>query len=156
MPGRPARREVPLAIRVKSLSLVLAVSFRMSQRQGIGNDCSGSVGLRLHRKRSKIGSCRPRVEGGAMNRRIRQLIGRRRVVKAAEGTSVSEAARLMKEAGVGAILVVRKDRLVGIFTERDAIVRVLAEGRDPAHTRLSQVMTASPLALSPDKPFGHA
>jgi len=91
-----------------------------------------------------------------MNRPIRQIIDRRRIIKATEHTTVAEAARLMKEARVGAILVVRKDHLVGIFTERDALTRVVAEDRDPAHTRLADVMTPNPRALSPDKPFGHA
>lgn len=91
-----------------------------------------------------------------MNRPIRQIIHQRHVVKATEHTTVSDAARLMKEAEVGAILVVRKDRLVGIFTGRDALNRVVAEGRDPMHTVLSEVMTPRPQALAPDRPFGDA
>ena len=90
------------------------------------------------------------------NRPIREIIGRNRLVAASESTTVAEAARLMKEARVGAILVLRKDRLVGIFTERDALNRVLAVGLDPLHTRLSPVMTAKPDSMGPDKPFGHA
>ena len=90
------------------------------------------------------------------HRPIRDLIGRNKLVSTSESTTVTEAARLMGEARVGAILVVRKDRLVGIFTERDALTRVLAAGRDPQHTKLSQVMTPNPDAMPPDKPFGHA
>src|SRR5438552_3238004 len=77
-------------------------------------------------------------------RPIREIIRRHKLVTASESTTVAEAARLMNEARVGAILVLRKDRLVGIFTERDALTRVLAVGRDPVHTKLSQVMTARP------------
>jgi CBS domain-containing protein len=91
-----------------------------------------------------------------MNRPIRQIIRQRHVVKASEQTTVADAARLMKEAEVGSILVVRKDRLVGIFTERDALNRVVAEGRDPVHTVLAEVMTARPEVLAPDRPFGEA
>jgi CBS domain-containing protein len=90
------------------------------------------------------------------DRPIRDIIQRNRLVSASENTTVSEAARLMKEARVGAILVLRKERLVGIFTERDALNRVLAVGLDPLHTKLSQVMTAKPDSMAPDKPFGHA
>jgi CBS domain-containing protein len=90
------------------------------------------------------------------NRPIREIMRKQRVVKASEHTTVSEAARQMKEAGVGAILVLRKERLVGIFTERDVLTRVVAEGRDPVHTRLAEVMTHDPDSLAPDKPFGHA
>jgi CBS domain-containing protein len=84
------------------------------------------------------------------------MLSRNKLVIAHEATTVAEAARLMSEARVGAILVVRRDKLVGIFTERDALTRVLAVGLDPGHTRLSQVMTAKPDTMSPEKPFGHA
>jgi CBS domain-containing protein len=90
------------------------------------------------------------------NRPVGEIMRKQRVVKATERTTVGEAARLMKAAGVGAILVLRKDHLVGIFTERDVLTRVVAEGRDPAHTPLADVMTPNPQSLSPDKPFGHA
>ena len=90
------------------------------------------------------------------NRPISEIMRKHRVVKADEHTTVAEAARLMREANVGAILVLRKERLVGIFTERDALTRIVAEGRDPMHTRLVDVMTPNPDHMSPDKPFGHA
>jgi CBS domain-containing protein len=70
--------------------------------------------------------------------------------------TVAEAARRMKERRVGALLVMREGRLAGIFTERDALFRVLAEGRDPAATRLADVMSANPRTIAPDRPFGHA
>jgi len=51
----------------------------------------------------------------------------------------------MRERGVGAVLVVNDDsRLIGIFTGRDAICRVLAEGRNAGETTLVEVMTADP------------
>jgi CBS domain-containing protein len=90
------------------------------------------------------------------DRPIRDIVRRNKLVSASETTTVTEAARLMKDARVGAILVLRKEKLVGIFTERDALTRVLAVGRDPLHTKLSQVMTAKPDSMAPDKPFGHA
>jgi CBS domain-containing protein len=72
-------------------------------------------------------------------------------------TTVSEAARLMQTNEVGAVMVVdAQGRLSGIFTERDALFRVLATGRDPATTRLSEVMTKKPQTIHPDKPVGHA
>jgi len=45
---------------------------------------------------------------------------------------------------------------VGIFTERDAVFRVLAQGLDPQATLLSQVMTPSPVTVGPDNTFGYA
>jgi CBS domain-containing protein len=69
---------------------------------------------------------------------------------------VADAARTMKRHNVGALLVVEHTRLVGIFTERDALFRVLAEGRSPALTRVEDVMTAQPQTIHPDEPFVHA
>jgi CBS domain-containing protein len=69
---------------------------------------------------------------------------------------VIEAAGLMKRSRVGAIMVVQRGRLTGIFTERDALFRVLAERRDPHTTRLADVMTCDPQTIGPDKPLGHA
>lgn len=91
-----------------------------------------------------------------MYRPIRRMIENRKLVTATEQTTVTEAAKLMKEAKVGAVLVVKKDHVAGIFTERDAIARVLAEGLDPAQTKLARVMTPKPLTIESDKPFAHA
>ena len=90
------------------------------------------------------------------NRPIRQIIQNRKLITAAEETTVAEAARIMKDGKVGALLVMKKQQLAGIFTERDALNRVLAEGLDPLHTRLGRVMTRNPDTIAPDKPFGHA
>ena len=89
-------------------------------------------------------------------RPVRSILSRPAPVTAAADTTVAEAARLMKEQRIGAILVTRKGRLAGIFTERDALFRVIAEGRDPDKTRVGEVMTANPRTISPDRPFGHA
>jgi CBS domain-containing protein len=53
-------------------------------------------------------------------------------------------------------MVVEMDRLIGIFTERDAVFRVIATGRDARTTRLADVMTKSPQTVNSDKPFGYA
>lgn len=90
-------------------------------------------------------------------RPIRSSIEHQQILLAASKTTVSEAARLMQKAQVGAVMVVdERGRLAGIFTERDAVFRVLAPGRDPATMRLAQVMTKKPLTVHPDKPVGHA
>ena len=89
-------------------------------------------------------------------RPIRSLIARQKILTAAKETTVSEAARLMKKMNVGAVMVVEKEKLIGIVTERDLVFRVLAESRDPKTTRLADVMTAKPQTIDPDRPFGHA
>jgi CBS domain-containing protein len=90
-------------------------------------------------------------------RPVRNLITKQKVLTATAEITVSEAARLMKKKSVGAVMVVKDNGcLVGIFTERDAVFRVLAEGRDPKTTRLADVMTPQPQTIAPEKPFGHA
>ena len=59
--------------------------------------------------------------------------------------SVTECVRRMNELRIGAMLVMEDDQLVGIFTERDAITRVLGAGLDPASTHISTVMTKNPV-----------
>jgi CBS domain-containing protein len=63
--------------------------------------------------------------------------------------SVTECVRQMNELKIGAMLVMEGDRLVGIFTERDAMTRVLGGGLDPTHTLVSEVMSADPICVTP-------
>jgi CBS domain-containing protein len=89
-------------------------------------------------------------------RLIRRIIETRAVLAVAPETTVHEAARQMHQHDFGSTLVVSHGRLVGIFTERDALNRVLAAGRNPKTTRLADVMTANPQSVHPDQPFGYA
>lgn len=80
---------------------------------------------------------------------VRDLIHHRRPVGLRGDTSVKDACAVMRAECVGAVLVTDdKGALIGIFTGRDAIARVLAEGRDPATTRLREVMTPNPETVS--------
>lgn len=89
-------------------------------------------------------------------RPVSHIIAEQTPVAGSGELTVEQAAHLMKERRVGALLVMDGNRLAGIFTERDALFRVIAEGRDPAKTRLHEVMTANPRTITPDRPFGHA
>jgi len=62
-------------------------------------------------------------------------------------SSVRSVAERMRELHCGSALVVDQQRLVGIFTERDLLVRVVTEGRDAAQTDVGSVMTDAPEAL---------
>ena len=88
--------------------------------------------------------------------RVEDLIERRKLVLATPEVSVAKAARMMKKSKVGAVLVVDKGRLVGIFTERDAVYRVMALGLEPDETPLSEVMTRDPKTVEPNDSFGTA
>lgn len=91
-----------------------------------------------------------------MPRPIRTIIEDQEVITCPAATTVSEAALLMKRHDIGALMVVDEGRLVGVFTERDALFRVVAEGRDTQATQLADVMTTNPKTIEPDQPFVHA
>ncbi len=63
---------------------------------------------------------------------------------------VIEAARCMRDRDIGDVIVTEGDRIIGILTDRDIVVRVVAEGRDPATTTLGEVATGSLATVSPD------
>ena len=88
--------------------------------------------------------------------RIRSVMEREKLLKVPPETSVCDAAKLMARRKSGAVLVVEGKRLVGIFTERDAVFRVVACGLDAQTTRLAEVMTPAPQTLTPDELFGYA
>ena len=89
-------------------------------------------------------------------RSLRSIVAGQPPAVAEKTLTVLEAAILMKEKGKGALLVVEASRLSGIFTERDALFRVIAAGRDPATTLLADVMTPQPQTIHPDEPFAKA
>jgi len=90
------------------------------------------------------------------NRTIRHIIEDQELLTATADMPVAEAARQMRQRHVGAIVVVKAERLVGIFTERDALFRVVAAGLDPTSTTIADVMTRNPACLDPDQPFAAA
>ena len=63
------------------------------------------------------------------------------VVATSEGATVQEAAALMNQHRIGAVVVSAGEKVVGIFSERDILCRVVAERRDPAETHVKDVMT---------------
>lgn len=75
------------------------------------------------------------------------------MLTATPDTTVLEAARMMNERGTGSILVMTDGRLVGIFTERDVMRRVVALSKDPTTTRLKEVMTTALVTCNHDAPL---
>jgi len=65
--------------------------------------------------------------------------------------TVLEVARAMVERNIGAVPVLRDGLVVGIFSERDLMKRVVVEARDPRTTRVDEVMTDDPLTVTPDE-----
>jgi CBS domain-containing protein len=69
--------------------------------------------------------------------------------------SVADAAELMKREDVGLLPVVRDEgtHLIGVLTDRDIVMQVVAAGRDPRTTRVEDAMTSDPLACRSDEPL---
>jgi len=82
---------------------------------------------------------------------VYDLVKDRRVYSIEADRTVLEAARFMMEHSIGALPVLRNGELVGIFSERDIMNRVVAVGRMPGTTKISEVMTANPKAVSVDE-----
>jgi CBS domain-containing protein len=80
--------------------------------------------------------------------RICDLIKDQLTYQAEMGHTVLETVQAMVEHNIGAVPVLHNDKLVGIFSERDLMKRVVAEGRDPRSTCMAEVMTDDPLTIS--------
>ena len=87
--------------------------------------------------------------------RICDLIKNQDTYQADIGQTVLETVRAMVEHNIGAVPVLHNGRLVGIFSERDLMKRVVAEGRDPRSTSLAEVMTDDPLTISLNEELGN-
>ena len=87
---------------------------------------------------------------------VREIMDKRKLLLAEPAMTVRKAAEAMANGGVGAALVVDNGKLVGIFTERDIVFRVVARGLDSTKTTLGEVMTRDPKTIAPDKSFGVA
>jgi len=87
--------------------------------------------------------------------RIRDLIKNQETYQAEMGQTVLEAVRAMVEHNIGAVPVLHNGKLVGIFSERDLMKRVVAEGCDPRSTCLAEVMTHDPLTINMNEELGN-
>lgn len=87
---------------------------------------------------------------------IGNIIAGRSLVSAAGDMTVRAACRLMAEKKIGAVLVLENQHITGIFTERDALNKVLAASLDPDQTKLTEVMVRDPQTIAADKPLAHA
>ena len=84
-----------------------------------------------------------------MRRVVPDIVRNQHLLQLPPDATVRNAALAMRERHVGAVLVTTDGRLAGIFTERDMVNRVVADGRDPDHTTLAEVMTADPDTITP-------
>lgn len=90
-----------------------------------------------------------KIDGALLNDTV-NLLAPSEPIRFLPDASVQDAIDRMVESHRAAVVVVDTDgRLTGIFTERDVLIRVLGQGRDPRETRVGEVMTPDPEALSP-------
>ena len=82
---------------------------------------------------------------------VYDIVKDRRVYSIDAESTVLEAARFMMEHSIGALPVLRDGEIVGIFSERDVMNRVVAAARLPGTTKVSEVMTANPKAIGVDE-----
>jgi len=81
---------------------------------------------------------------------ISDLLRNQVMISAEVHQTVLEIASLMVQHNIGAVPVLKGGELVGIFSERDLMSRVVVAGKDPASTTVSQVMTSDPLTIAPN------
>jgi len=83
--------------------------------------------------------------------RVHRVLQRLHLISAPPEATVFEVARTMTEGRVGAVPILDGDTIVGIFSERDLMQRVVVAGRDPKTTRVSEVMTREVVTAMPDE-----
>ena len=84
-----------------------------------------------------------------MAQSVKDIMTRRTVTMDRE-TPVLDAAKAMREADIGDVMVTESDRLCGIVTDRDIVVRVLADERDPSATQLGAICSGDVVSVAPD------
>jgi CBS domain-containing protein len=85
---------------------------------------------------------------GGVKMRICELIKAQETYQVELGQTVLDTVRAMVERNIGAVPVLHNNKVVGIFSERDLMRRVVAEGRDPRSTCMAEVMTDDPLTIN--------
>jgi CBS domain-containing protein len=88
-----------------------------------------------------------------MNEPVAKLLEQKteRVEAVAPQTTIAQAVARMNERRIGSLLVMDGDRLVGIFTERDVLTRVVPQQLDPRRTPVGEVMSRNPVTISPTR-----
>jgi CBS domain-containing protein len=89
-------------------------------------------------------------------RPVGALIERDTIVRCTSEDTVRSAVKTMAEHVCGSILVMQGDTLLGIFTERDLLMRVAAAGLDLDRTQVGEVMTREPDTIGVDEPVAEA
>jgi signal-transduction protein with cAMP-binding, CBS, and nucleotidyltransferase domain len=90
-----------------------------------------------------------------MAKKVRDVMSEQPITLS-NSTPIIEAARRMRAANVGAVIIEESGRTVGIVTDRDITIRAVADGRDPARTAVSEIASKDLTTLSPDDDIDRA
>ena len=71
-------------------------------------------------------------------------------------TTIIDAALRMREYDIGDVLITEQDRICGVLTDRDIVIRALADGRDPARTTIGEIASSHLITVGPDEPVTRA
>lgn len=85
-----------------------------------------------------------------MSKKVREIMTGT-PVKVGKLSSLHEAARRMRDDGIGDVLVMDDGHLAGLLTDRDLVVRAMADGMDPEHTTVSEVCSKRMVTIGPDE-----
>ena len=90
-----------------------------------------------------------------MGQQVKEVMTTRPIILDRDASLV-EAARVMRDEGIGDVIVVEGEDAAGIVTDRDIVIRAVAEGADPNSTRLGQVVSGDLTAVAPGDPVDRA
>lgn len=90
-----------------------------------------------------------------MTQTIREIMTPDPISLSADST-IAEAAKDMREADIGSVIVLDQGEVCGIVTDRDIVIRAIAQDKDPARTSLRDICSKSPTTLSADSPIDQA
>ncbi|MDT8324633.1 MAG: CBS domain-containing protein [Bacteroidota bacterium] len=96
----------------------------------------------------------PALEVSDLRRSLRSLM--KPAITVEIDTTVKEAVNLMQDKRIGCVLVTSHDKLLGIFTERDVLKKILGAAFDLRTTPITEVMTTNPQALNEDDTIAYA
>ena len=96
--------------------------------------------------------------GDVLSGKLKDLLAKKEkvVIQVESDCIIAAAARKMRDNKVGALMVMKNDTLSGIFTERDLMSRVVAEGLDPEKVKVSEAMTSSIATVPLETPIREA
>jgi CBS domain-containing protein len=90
------------------------------------------------------------------SRKLKDIVKNGKLVQIDSNSTVKDACSVMKKNTVGSILIIDKRVLVGIFTERDLLNKIVCQDLDPNKVILKDVMSTNVIGLEGNKPFSHA